>query len=57
MTVAPDDLEAFLAGMRRADAIRALSLARSEAEVSDALRRHEVVLQDDGDAPIARRPQ
>jgi hypothetical protein len=52
-----DNLDLFLAEQRRVDAVRALSRARSEAEVSDALRRHEVVLQDEGDAPIARRPQ
>jgi hypothetical protein len=56
MTVAPGTLDEFLTEQRRVDAIRALSRARTEHEVADVVRRH-AVLRDDGDAPIARRPQ
>lgn len=57
MTVALGDLDAFLTEQRRADMLRALLKAQSEADVADAVRRHGV-LQDDGEAPIVPvRPQ
>jgi hypothetical protein len=48
-------LDVFLAEQRRADAIRALSRARSEAEVATITRRFNLaqMVEDEGDEDVA----